>query len=114
MVLYFSLRSTGPYCELANQQTRLHAAQTGCGLSMAVTGGLAPGSGWGMRGPGEPLEGKGRRGGGTLRCEAGRANTCLCFFLALLPETCCNYWEGTCIFPSWGGEAGISKRPLWV
>jgi len=33
MVLYFSSGSTGPYCELANQQTRLHAAQTGCDLA---------------------------------------------------------------------------------
>lgn len=33
MVLYFSLGSTGPYCELAKQQTRLHAAQTGCDLA---------------------------------------------------------------------------------
>ena len=33
MVLYFSLGSTGPHCELANQQTRLRAAQTGCDLA---------------------------------------------------------------------------------
>ena len=33
MVLYFSSGSTGPYCELANQQTRLCAAQTGCDLA---------------------------------------------------------------------------------
>lgn len=29
MVLYFSLGSTGPYCKLANEQARLHAAQMG-------------------------------------------------------------------------------------
>lgn len=115
MVLYFSLRSTGPCCELAKQQRRLHAAETGCGLSMAVTG-------WGGgelglqaqdragRARGTP-RGEVRWGvGGALRCEMGSASASLGFYLGL-PETCCGDWEGTCLFPV---GSGPSKRPHGV
>lgn len=57
MVLYFSLRRTGLYCELANQQTRLYAAQTGCGLGLVVAEAGAPGSGQDRQGHREQLEG---------------------------------------------------------
>lgn len=42
MVLYFSLGSPGPYCEPANQQTRLRAAQMGCVPGVDMTESQGP------------------------------------------------------------------------